>query len=72
MVTLALARDAQSRANNMEEESEPMSKKLTSSNGTKTPEEKQRDNRANQMNPNNERYRKAREKPQPSSKKGSE
>ena len=54
-----------------------MSNKLTSSNGTKTPEEKQRDNRANQMNPNNERYRKARgcdkpQEPQPSSRKGNE
>ena len=44
-------------------------------NGSKTPGEKQLDNRANQLNPDDERYRKARsldklQEPQPSGKKG--
>lgn len=43
-----------------------MSEKSNSSDRSKTPEEKQRDNRANQLNPNNERYWRARgdDKPQ--------
>lgn len=37
-----------------------MTRKSEHPNRLKTPQEKQRDNRANQLNPNNERYWKAR------------
>lgn len=55
----ALAGDAQSPYFNMGEV-QIMTRKLEHPSGPKTPEEKQRDNRANQLNPDNWRFWKAR------------